>query len=448
MTRFLFCSAVLLSLASIAPGADRKPPPDYTGSCTDACHQAQTKHRVVHDPVSDGSCDTCHIIVDKKDHRFKLTAQGAALCTECHDAPTGKVKHDPVAQGECTTCHDPHGSANKHLLPGRTVGEGCLDCHEGVTEDHAYLHGPAAVGACTACHDPHASDHSSLLTAPERKVCLKCHGPLAERLKGKTHVHAPVDDGCSDCHNPHGSHDKMMLTQSAPALCLSCHDDISEAVAAAVDHAPITQGSACATCHDAHASDFESVLKQEPLAVCVSCHNKTIETKSGKLGDFKKLLADNPEHHGPITDGNCTGCHKEVHGGTHFRLLANDYPVGFYASYDEKLYAMCFDCHEADAMRDERTDALTGFRNGDHNLHFVHVNRKGKGRTCRACHQTHASKWPKHITESVPFGEWDLPLNFEKTPKGGSCLPGCHRLYRYDQESPVVNLPKTQSKSS
>ena len=97
MTRFLSCSAVLLSLASIAPGADRKPPPDYTGSCTDACHQAQTKHRVVHDPVSDGSSDTCHVVVDKKDHRFKLTAQGGALCTECHDAPVGKVEHDPVA---------------------------------------------------------------------------------------------------------------------------------------------------------------------------------------------------------------------------------------------------------------------------------------------------------------------------------------------------------------
>ena len=443
MISHLSCLVVLLALGPDDQAANGKPPPDYAGSCTDAkCHQNFTELPIVHDPVEGDSCDVCHEIVDKNDHRFKFTSEGGALCTECHDMPTGKHEHDPAAQGECTTCHDPHASKYKHLLSWRTTAEVCTDCHDGITEDHQFLHGPVAVGACTACHDPHASDYPALLSGPERDVCLKCHLPLQEWLGSKANTHAPVEDGCTDCHNPHGSSDKMMLNEAAPGLCLSCHDDISEAATeAAVNHAPITEGRACATCHDAHTSDFASMLKQEPLAVCVSCHDKAIKTDSGELGNFKKLLADNPNHHGPIKDGNCTACHLEVHGGEHFRLLADDYPAGFYAPYEEKRYALCFECHEADAFRDERTDTLTGFRNGDHNLHFVHVNRTRKGRTCRACHQTHASKWPRHVAESVPFGEWEIPLNFEKTPQGGSCLPGCHRLYGYDREAPVKNVP-------
>ncbi|MCP4593504.1 MAG: cytochrome C [bacterium] len=445
MTRLL-SHAIAGSFVVSAAFADAgKPPPGYPGTCTDAgCHHSFTERRVIHDPVGEGECDVCHTVADEKEHRFKLNAEGAELCTDCHDAPSGKVEHDPVAQGECTACHDPHGSAGRHLLTGRTVGEVCTGCHDGVVDDHKYVHGPAAVGACTACHEAHAADHPALLRAPEQEVCLKCHQPLAERLQGKSYTHAPVSKGCIACHNPHGADDKLMLKQPAPGLCFSCHPAISAAATSGtVNHAPITEGSACALCHDAHASDFESVLKQEPITVCLSCHDKTIETKTGKLGDFKSLLANNPEHHGPIAEGNCTGCHGEVHGGTHFRLLNSDYPAKFYASYDEDLYALCFECHEADAMRDKRTDAATDFRNGDENLHYVHVNREGKGRTCRACHQTHASKWPKHVTESVPFGDWDLPLNFEKTPTGGSCLPGCHRLYRYDRKSSVVNVPRT-----
>jgi len=77
------------------------------------------------------------------------------------------------------------------------------------------------------------------------------------------------------------------------------------------------------------------------------------------------------------------------------------------------------------------TDEATGFRNGERNLHWVHVNKKTKGRTCRTCHEVHASKRPRLVAESVPFGKrgWRLPLNFEKTETGGSCQPGCHRAY-------------------
>jgi len=73
------------------------------------------------------------------------------------------------------------------------------------------------------------------------------------------------------------------------------------------------------------------------------------------------------------------------------------------------------------------------FKDGQRNLHFVHVNKKVKGRTCRACHEVHASKHPDHTSDTVPFGAggWEYKLNFEKTATGGQCLPGCHERKEY-----------------
>ena len=45
---------------------------------------------------------------------------------------------------------------------------------------------------------------------------------------------------------------------------------------------------------------------------------------------------------------------------------------------------------------------LTGFRDGDVNLHYLHVNREEKGRTCRTCHEMHGSDLPNHMASGVP----------------------------------------------
>jgi predicted CXXCH cytochrome family protein len=143
------------------------------------------------------------------------------------------------------------------------------------------------------------------------------------------------------------------------------------------------------------------------------------------------LLAENPDHHGPIRDGNCTACH-ESHAGDKFRLLKESYPAEFYAPFDLDTFKLCFRCHISDLVLSKSGSGLTQFRDGDRNLHFLHVNR-AKGRTCRSCHEVHASKRPAHIREAVPFGtgEWMLPINFQKTPDGGSCMPGCHEARTY-----------------
>ena len=80
----------------------------------------------------------------------------------------------------------------------------------------------------------------------------------------------------------------------------------------------------------------------------------------------------------------------------------------------------------------------TGFRNGTDNLHYRHVARKQKGRTCLACHSVHASSGQKLINpEGIPFGQWKIPIRFVATETGGGCVPGCHRSLDYDRKTPV-----------
>ena len=109
----------------------------------------------------------------------------------------------------------------------------------------------------------------------------------------------------------------------------------------------------------------------------------------------------------------------------------------FYAPFHVEDYALCFSCHSQDLVLTKETSNLTDFRNGDLNLHYLHVNKPQRGRTCRSCHATHASNLPKHIRESVPFGTWSLPIEFKKTQTGGSCAPGCHLPKKYDRNDPV-----------
>jgi predicted CXXCH cytochrome family protein len=144
------------------------------------------------------------------------------------------------------------------------------------------------------------------------------------------------------------------------------------------------------------------------------------------------LLKDNPHQHGPIREGGCTACHQP-HAGEHFRLLAADYPPEFYAPFNIDRYALCFKCHMPELVLKEEGKGVTRFRNGDVNLHWLHVNRE-KGRTCRACHEVHASRNPFHMRDAVPFGTkgWLLEVGFKQTARGGTCEPGCHAPKDYD----------------
>jgi predicted CXXCH cytochrome family protein len=184
----------------------------------------------------------------------------------------------------------------------------------------------------------------------------------------------------------------------------------------------------------------ERLLVADGIDVCLKCHDGVIKVDKYELAHMKQLLAANPEHHGPIQGKECSGCHKP-HGSAFFRLLTNEYPKEFYAPFRESNYDLCFRCHDSSLVKEERTATLTEFRDGNRNLHFVHVNKTPKGRTCRSCHETHASTLPNHIRISVPFGTWSLPVGFKKSENGGSCESGCHAVQKYDRRAAQARQP-------
>ncbi len=445
-------TAVVVGFSSTAMGQDTRPAPvekptvsiESGGCATDKCHPGVKAERFTHGPVSVDSCDACHGEVDPAEHTFELTRTGPQLCGFCHQLDlAGEHLHQPVAEGQCGQCHQPHGADNRFLLRGGGGAASCIQCHEDVTAGLPVAHGPVAAGACTACHRAHSSDYPKLLNASGSQLCLECHVAMSDRLDALRVLHGPVAADCTACHRPHASEHKMLLKTETTALCQECHPEIGELIAnAEVKHTAVSTGKSCRNCHDPHGSDYQAMLITDEMDVCLTCHDREIELADGTtLTNMKAVLANAKNLHGPIAQRSCFGCH-EVHGGARFRLLVREYPSAFYAPFRVENYALCFECHDRQLFLEATTAHMTNFRNGDQNLHYLHVNKDVKGRTCRACHETHASNRPRHMRESVPFGSggWKLPINFQITETGGGCTPGCHRPYAYDRVNPVVNV--------
>ncbi|RJQ48251.1 MAG: cytochrome C [Nitrospiraceae bacterium] len=441
-------AAVLLTVFSERPiSAQQKATEKQTESCITAqCHAKVGKEKFVHGPIAAGECTICHGESpkhrdDPKNNKFKPIKNISEKCYSCHEKfKTKKFTHVPVQDGDCLACHNAHGSEFKFQLKAKG-GEMCFTCHDDAIVSGKFVHGPAAVGGCVACHEPHTADYAKNLKAEGPELCYTCHTEKAEIIHKSQFVHKPVSEKCTSCHNPHSASKQFMLEAESPALCLTCHKDKKDQLASVtVKHGAIDRDKSCLNCHDAHNSNIAKNLLMEPMDMCLNCHNREYKRENGKpVSDMKKWLAENTDYHGPIKQKDCSGCHNP-HGSTNFRILRYYYPPTFYEPFSVENYNLCFSCHEKTLVLNPETTKLTNFRNGNMNLHFLHVNKAVKGRTCRACHETHASNYPKHIREAVPFGGWELPLNFQKTDSGGSCTPGCHKIKKYDREKKEANL--------
>lgn len=300
------------------------------------------------------------------------------------------------------------------------------------------LHTPFADGDCSLCHQNTDPKAPGPLLKAVNETCLECHEDFTGIMKRKF-SHAAANDSCVNCHNPHNAgHDKL-LVDDVGALCLSCHSDMeSVTTAAGVKHDATIKDKACINCHNAHGADVEHQLISLPFDLCVTCHsgNNVADHDGRRLTDFKRLLADNPEHHGPVADKDCSACHNP-HGGENFRLLSREYPSKFYSPYKPESYTLCFECHEERVFEEPRTKTLTLFRNGDVNLHYLHVNKTERGRTCRACHEVHAARQAHQIRDGVPYGSkgWILKINYTATKSGGTCTKTCHDSKSYASRS-------------
>jgi predicted CXXCH cytochrome family protein len=298
-------------------------------------------------------------------------------------------------------------------------------CHPRKTEKR-FVHDPVKNIECPSCHKPSGQNHPKfkkeafvLTDNGKAGLCNECH----ERKDTKKYVHAPVVSGdCRDCHDVHQSDNKYQLKEPATALCYKCHNkgDMDRPF----PHLPVAEGK-CISCHDPHQSDVKFMLKSEPATLCMSCH--------AKKGFTGKSV------HAPVAKGDCTACHSP-HGGQIRGLLKLKVSDSMYQPFEKSSYALCFSCH-ADTIADsQRTDSETNFRNGMFNLHFVHVNKVDKGRSCRVCHDPHASSQPRLISnKKAGFGRWRIPISFTQTSVGGTCVAGCHKPKSYNRIDPVDN---------
>lgn len=407
-------------------------------SCVDAeCHANYRESKYVHSPVILKACNVCHQTVENR-HLFKLVTTGEELCIFCHKMKLKNFVHEPVTKGECLKCHDSHSSEFPFLVKTDPSKELCFTCHQKTEKFHGkkYFHAPAEEGACILCHENHSSWNNKLLIREGNNLCLFCHKKEFDTLMKMRHVHKPViEDDCQKCHDPHGSNNPMIIYKDEPEFCYDCHQDIAKIIKGSSHvHEATIIGKSCSNCHAAHASSLPRLLVKPMFDVCLSCHNKELKARDGTiLENVAKLMEESPFRHGPIQQNNCIACHS-AHGSNIFRRLVTYFPEEFYVPFELKEYNLCFQCHPKDTFLQERTTALTNFRDGDLNLHFLHVNKEEKGRTCRACHEIHASKQKAHVRAVVPYGNWEFPLVFRADADGGTCAAGCHDEKKYSRK--------------
>jgi predicted CXXCH cytochrome family protein len=391
----------------------------------------------VHPPFAEGDCTTCHELTAK--NKFGIIDMGDVFCYMCHDEKNTKaVVHAPVESGDCTMCHSPHQSPNASLLLESPVSKVCFTCHdEDEISKHKQVHAPVAGGECTSCHDPHESPNPKQLVEKDDALCLMCHMDKEDEIKDKKHVHGAIEmAGCTGCHSPHGSRNKYQLHQKPPVLCYDCHSDKEEKVK--TPHGAVMDKKSCMNCHEPHASNFPAMTRDENIDLCLSCHNRKRKTPKGYVTNMKTLLEKNTEHHVPVMMGECSSCHNP-HGSNEWRMLKGAFPSTFYTPFEVERYSLCFTCHEEELVLDKVTSSATGFRNGETNLHYVHVNDPKKGRRCAVCHDVHAAKGPKLIRETTAFGTWEFSHNFEAREDGGRCATGCHSPREYSRVKAVEN---------
>ena len=398
---------------------------------SDKCHSQLKKEKksFQHDPVVSGTCDICHR-ADVYPLKYGIERDQSIVCNSCHTTMGEKIQssqfiHGPVQSGDCTACHDPHGSDRKFFLRD-TYSELCWSCHNPrALSAGSFVHKPVGDGNCGICHDPHASNYRFRLTDAGANLCLTCHEDMMTDMTLE-YTHAPlVQSGCSDCHDPHSGEDRLRLKEPAEQLCFKCHMDKKNEISHyTYKHQPAFEGL-CILCHSPHTSSLKYLLRNETDTLCYNCHK---ERNVWKTMQFR---------HGPVMQGNCTACHNP-HGSDNAYILRQPFPEKFYSAYQEGTYSLCFLCHKEAMVTAVKSITITSFRNGDVNLHALHVNKE-KGRTCRACHDVHASNAERHMREEFRFGKADIPLYYFKTETGGRCIPGCHKERGYDRMNMVIN---------
>ncbi len=430
----LFLAIVFNGWAQVDSTQKAKPDSVATGCASPACHGNLVSQEVVHHPVKRG-CEKCHQANGqehpKKDVKgFTLVKEVPGLCYKCHDENNvQKHVHSPVQQGKCLDCHNPHSSPESNLLVLNPESKLCAKCHNLESAKKVVKHEPVVKGECIKCHDPHQSDNERLLAIESPTLCLKCHKKQSEEIK-MTNVHPPFQNNCLNCHSQHSSSEAKLLNLTTQNLCIYCHDDMQKRIEkATVVHGALTDKKSCINCHSPHASEQKKFLMADAKALCLNCHDRAYKSGNRQIENVAQVLQKSKSVHAAIDKAGCTGCH-DPHTSVNPYLLNKAFPEGSYALANKDNFALCFSCHKGEMI--DKGSTATGFRNGDVNLHNIHINGE-KGRSCIVCHNPHGSANDHLINDRTQFGSWAMPLNYKTIENGGSCAPGCHTERKYER---------------
>lgn len=235
------------------------------------------------------------------------------------------------------------------------------------------------------------------------------------------------------------------IDSAVSCITSSCHADMGKKK---YSHEVGVNKKYCNKCHEIEKEGEHSfkILPLETRLLCVQCHSEEIAAPPElEKSPPKVIVKDGGYFHAPFAEGKCTECHN-AHESPFQKHLKAEYPGEFYVSYSAGAYSLCLNvnCHKGleKALTEPRTLIYTKFRNGNLNLHFRHVNKE-KGRTCRACHHHHNSKYPKLIRETFPFRKKILTIEYKKTETGGGCATTCHIPVKYDRYRPEKILMMT-----
>ncbi|MBI3871863.1 MAG: cytochrome c3 family protein [candidate division Zixibacteria bacterium] len=415
------------------------------------CHKSQidawSAKPIVHQPVKDGHCESCHA-PHQATERHLLIASAKTLCQSCHDPaklPTGGSHQGiDLAATDCTQCHDPHASdkpglLRPHLHPPFADGECeschtkagsaeltepqpglCLTCHDDLGDQlhRAVSHPPARDGLCTACHAPHAANEEKLLVAAPPDLCRRCH----QAPKEMAHPHPPFMKGeCLKCHTPHGSATPALLAQDANTLCLGCHQSLKERLGREEHHAAVDRG--CLNCHDGHGSSEPAMLRAPVAQLCGRCHDvKTDRWRAAHAGGGVQAAAGNcmschdphaaPKgtvallkavQHAPFAERTCGKCHppgqaarprgnRQLCGTCHANTLAaiDRKPFQHAALSDSAECMACHSPHDGDTQALLRQSGFSACLNCHPSISMTQANvHPPAAEDCANCHTPH-----------------------------------------------------------
>ena len=295
---------------------------------------------------------------------------------------------------------------------------------------------------CGGCHRGHGAQRSPMLAAPQRDVCLSCHGSRAglDQLILRNVVAADAKPA-------------FLST----VLALPFGHPMTPQAFSALEPGAIT----CTSCHSPHRampqlaspgtpSGRKRPSPRDPIQfeyeLCESCHGNLGATTQSRL-DISRLFSSTSRSFHPVEtpsferspsvpaslsgrEINCTDCHgnddpggpRGPHGSTVRYILVARYTSTDGAPESATTYALCYRCHDRESI-------LTRSPFPEHRRHIVEVMG-----SCATCHDGHGSVRNRAL---IRFGEETNlagvspsasgKLAFESSaPGSGSCYLTCH----------------------